>query len=136
MKKLKIEDINKPNSSTWTACNNDSKYKIYRKEFLAAFGGEFIQNGRYVKWQTIQKTQPVYVPKRLLYFIDPNKRLVGIDNVMEYCVTHKLSKSAMYDVLKGKRKSHKGYTLPYKEPTPEPVTESPIEPVDDSGLAP
>ena len=81
MNPFKLDDVNKRNSSTWTACNNDSKSKKHRMTFLSMFGGEFVQDGKYVKWQTIQKPQPVYVPKRLLYFIDPNKQLLGIDNI-------------------------------------------------------
>lgn len=127
MNPFKLDDVNKRNSSTWTFCNNDSKYKMYRKEFLTAFGGEFVQDGRYVKWQRITKPQPVYVPRRLLYFIDPNKQLIGIDHMTEYCEEHTLSKSAMYEVLRGDRNSHKGYKAPPKEPTNDPTTETPID---------
>jgi len=127
MNPFKLDDVNKRNSSTWTACNNDSKSKKHRMTFLSMFGGEFVQDGKYVKWQLIQKPQPVYVPKRLLYFIDPNKQLLGIDNMTDYCDKHNLSKSAMYEVLRGERKSHKGHVVVPKEATTDPVPETDID---------
>ncbi len=132
MNRFKLDDVNKRNSSTWTACNNDSKFKKHRMTFLSMFGGEFVQDGRYVKWQPIQKPQPVYIPKRLLYFIDPSKQLLGIDNMTDYCDKHNLSKSAMYEVLRGERKSHKGYTAVPKDT----ITDSTHETNIDSNITP
>lgn len=116
MKKYNLEDVNKPNSSTWSSCNNDSKSKKYRTEFLTLYGGEFVKDGKYLKWQTIKDPEPVYVPRRLLYFIDPSNNLIAIDHMSDYCIEHKLSKAAMYEVLRGLRNTHKGYRAPPKEP--------------------
>lgn len=110
MKPLKIEEINKRYSPTWVACNDNSKSKSFRDEILSKYGGEFIKDGRYLKWQEIQPIKEVYVPKRLLKFLDSSGKCVEIDNMTEYCQQHKLSKAAMYALLTGGRKSHKGYT--------------------------
>lgn len=112
MKHFKHEDINKPNTATWTACNNDSKSVKYRHEFVSMFGGEFVTDGKYLKWQPIRIPEPVYVPRRLLKFIGPDNNLVEIDHMSEYCAQHNLNKAAMYEVLRGTRRIYKGYTAP------------------------
>ena len=110
-KPYKLEDINVKNTITWTACNNDSKFRKYRAEFLLLFGGEFIPDrNNSARWQLIP--EPAYVPVRLLRFLDINKNIVEIDNLTQFCKDNTLSKAAMYEVLRGIRKSHKGYTSP------------------------
>lgn len=110
-KKYKLEEVNVKNTTTWTACNNDSKHRKYRAEFLALFGGEFIPDTKKnVKWQPIP--EPIYVPLRLLRFLDINKKIVEIDNLTSYCRDNNLSRIAMYEVLTGVRLSHKGFTAP------------------------
>lgn len=121
MRNFKHEDVNKRHSATWTACNDDSKSKIYRHEFISMFGGEFVPEGRYLKWQSIPVLQPIYVPRRLLKFIGPNNTLVEIDHMTEYCVEHNLNKAAMYQVLQGTRKIHKGYTAPLIPPKEQDI---------------
>lgn len=120
MRNYKLEDVNKRHSSTWTACNDDSKSKTYRAEFLLQFGGEFVEDGRYLKWQEIKEPEPVYIPRRLLRFIGPDNKLVEIDHMTDFCKQRDLSLSAMYDVLKGSRRIHKGYTAP-----PGPINTAP-----------
>lgn len=109
---LKIEEINKKHSSTWTACNDNSKSSTIREQILTKYGGEFVKDGRYLKWQEIPPIPKIYIPVRLLKFIDPLGKLVEIDNMTEYCQKNKLSKAAMYELLRGIRKSHKGYRAP------------------------
>ena len=53
MRPLNIEEINKLHSPTWVACNDNSKSKLYRNQILSEYGGEFIKDGKYLKWQEI-----------------------------------------------------------------------------------
>ena len=106
---MNIEEVNKPNSSTWTRINDDSRKQHFRKEFLQKFGGEFIpRNNGFVEWKRAEekKTQPV----RIISVINPEGIEVQIENFTKYCRDNDLSRSAMYEVLKGKRKQHKGFT--------------------------
>lgn len=119
MKHLNIEEINKQYSPTWIACNDNSKSKSFREQILNEYGGEFIKDGKYMKWQEIPPIQEVYVPRRLLKFIDSSGKLIEIDHMTEYCKKHKLSKAAMYELLRGIRKSHKGYRAPIDPIIPE-----------------
>lgn len=109
---LNFNDINKLYSKTWIACNDNSRAKVYRDEFLSQHGGEFVKHGKYLHWQSIHAPEPVYVPRRLLTFINPKGSIVEIDNMSDYCHQHKLSKAAMYEVLRGVRNVHKGYRAP------------------------
>lgn len=110
MRKFKLEEVNKKHSSTWTSCNDDARSTIYRKEFITQFGGEFIKSGRYYEWKYISEPEDVYIPRRLLRFLDSNKNLVEIDHMSDFCKERKYSKAAMYEVLRGTRKQYKGYT--------------------------
>jgi len=126
MKILRKSEVNIPNSRTWVACNDDSKSKYYKGAFLEKYGGEFIKSGRYVKWQKIQPPAEIYVPRRLLAIVDPTGKVIGIDHMTNYCIEHKLSKSALYEVLRGTRKQYKGYTA---IPDPNAIIPEPLPPI-------
>ena len=106
---MNIEEVNKQYSNTWTRINDDSRREHFRREFLEKFGGEFIpQKHGFVEWRKVEekKSQPV----RLISVINPEGNEVQIENFTKYCRENDLSRSAMYEVLKGKRKQHKGFT--------------------------
>mgnify|MGYP006411218037 FL=1 len=114
---MKIEDVNKPHSNTWTRINDDSKKGNWRKKFLEEFGGEFIPKKRgIVEWkesepQEIPQEIPVVKPReRIFSIINPKGDIDEVKNFTKYCRENKLSRSAMYEVMKGTRKQHKGYT--------------------------
>lgn len=109
MKRLRLEEVNRRNSVTWTACNDDSRSAIWRKLFIESFGGKFIKEGRYWKWDENKKEQ--FIPRKSWIFNDKNNKEVRITNFTEYCKEHDLSRSAMYEVMSGKRRQHKGYTF-------------------------
>ena len=98
MRPLNIKEINKLHSPTWVACNDNSKSKLYRNQILSEYGGEFIKDGKYLKWQEIPPIKKIYVPVRLLKILNPSGKCIEIDNM-----------TAMYEVIRGVRKSHKGY---------------------------
>ena len=45
MYRLIKDDVNKKHSYTWTKLNDDARYELFRKEFIAEFGGEFDTKG-------------------------------------------------------------------------------------------
>ena len=61
MKILNVEQVNIKNSVTWTACNDDSRSNYWRSVFLEKYGGEFIKEGRYLKWQEIEIGYKLYL---------------------------------------------------------------------------
>jgi len=104
MKVLKLEEVNRKNSVTWTACNDDSRSKFWRSLFLEKFGGEFVKDGRYWSWNDDKfRIYHYYL------YSDINNNVVKIDNMSEYCKKNSLSRAAMYEVKSGKRKQYKGY---------------------------
>jgi hypothetical protein len=107
MKRLRLEEVNKRNSLTWTACNDDSRSAYWRSSFKNKFGGEFSKEGRSWVWK---ENKPVEIPRRCFVFEKENKE-VKIVNFMEYCKQNDLNRSAMYEVMQGKRKQYKGYTF-------------------------
>ncbi len=107
MKRLRLEEVNKRNSLTWTACNDDSRSAHWRNSFKNKFGGEFTRDGRSWVWR---ENKPVEAPRKCYIFQKENKE-VKIVNFMEYCKQNDLNRSAMYEVMQGKRKQYKGYTF-------------------------
>ena len=96
--------MNRKNSLTWTACNDDSRSKFWRSLFLEKFGGEFVKDGRYWTWNDDKfRIYHYYL------YSDINNNVVKIDNMSEYCKNNNLSRAAMYEVKSGKRKQYKGY---------------------------
>lgn len=111
MKRLRLEEVNKRNSVTWTACNDDSRSNIWRNLFIDSFGGNFVRNGRYWKWEENKKQE---VPRKCWIFSKDNKE-IKISHFTDYCKENDLNRSAMYEVIKGKRKQYKGYTFVAEE---------------------
>lgn len=104
MKVLKLEEVNNKNSVTWIACNDDSRSNYWRSLFLDKYGGEFIKEGRYWKWQELQNK-----PYHYYLYSDASDHIVKIDHMSDFCKKNNLNRSAMYEVKTGKRKQYKGY---------------------------
>lgn len=99
---LKKEEVNRKHSFTWTRINDDSKKKMWKIKFLEQFGGEFVKDGKYLTW--VEKVEP-----RKILVTKPDGTVDEVINFSKYCRDHELNKSAMYEVLKGSRKQHKGF---------------------------
>lgn len=101
------EDINRKYSPTWVYCNDNSRAKIFREKFIKNFGGEFTKDGRnYFKWQEIK---PPVIKRRKFIFEDINGIIYTIENVYDFCKVNNLKRSAIYELVSGKRKTHKGF---------------------------
>ena len=108
MYRLRKEDVNKRHSFTWTKMNDDAKYMRFRSEFIAEFGGQFDLQG--VWTETVAQSEPEEVERTFL-IINPDGEVDEVHNFAKYCRVRELNRSAMYEVLKGKRKQHKGYRI-------------------------
>lgn len=53
--------------------------------------------------------------KRLYIITNPKGKEIIVDNFSKFCKENKLNKSAMYEVMRGKRNHHKKYTCKKKE---------------------
>ena len=105
---LRKEDVNKINTFTWTKMNDDARKKSWRQQFVSQFGGYF--EGELWK-ETITKPEPKPEVKetRKILVINPDGEVDTVENFTKYCRERELSRSAMYEVMKGLRKQHKGY---------------------------
>ena len=108
MKQLRLEEVNKRNSITWTACNDDSRSRVWRNIFTETYGGKFVKRGRYWNWEEDKKNVP---PPRKCWIFEKNNKEVKITNFSDYCKENDLSRAAMYEVMYGKRRQYKGYTF-------------------------
>lgn len=107
MKRLRLEEVNRRNSLTWTACNDDSRSNIWRKLFIDSYGGKFVRVGRYWKWDENKKNE---TPRKCWIFSKEDKE-IRITHFSDYCKENNLSRAAMYEVMNGKRRQYKGYTF-------------------------
>lgn len=100
--------INIKNSREWTKANDSTNSKKYRDAFVQKYGGCFVKKGSIWLWN--EKTEEKEQPTKLWLFYRQDGVAFTVENFMEFCRNHNLNKSAMYDVMNGKRKSHKGFT--------------------------
>ena len=105
---LKKEEVNKVNSKTWVKMNDDSKKIMWRKKFLEEFGGKF-EGKLWIETVTEVENEPEVKETRKILVINPDGRVDEVENFTKYCRERELSRSAMYEVMKGLRKQHKGY---------------------------
>jgi len=110
IKMLNRDDVNRKNTRTWVKINEDSKKKHYQKIFLDKYGGCFKKVNRGLIWEEVvnnsqTKEKTIY----RLFFPDGKEEVV--DNVTKFCRKNNLNKSALYAVLRGERKHHKGFTI-------------------------
>lgn len=106
MIRLKLEDVNKKYSQTWVKCNDDGRSKYFREKFLSEFGGEFLKEGREYRWREIPKPTVV---RRKFVFEGPDGTIHFIENMYDFCKIHDLKRSAMYELIAGKRNHHKQF---------------------------
>jgi hypothetical protein len=127
------EHVNRKNTRIWVRMNEDSRSSYFRDKFVKEHGGQFVKDGRYWKWieldfeqmikehfeqlmKNFEMPAPVVTKERgKAYVFKKNNEEVHIQNLLEYCMDNNLMRSAMYDLMNGKRKSYKGYKFLRKE---------------------
>jgi hypothetical protein len=111
-KNLIKEHVNRVNTPTWVACNDDARSSIWRQQFINDFGGEFVKQ-RHWTWQEVQKPiekKKTVVPNTKFFVFLKENATVKVHNMTDFCRKNDYSRAAMYEVINGKRKSYKGHT--------------------------
>lgn len=121
---LSLNDVNRRHSFTWVKCNDDAKSGLFRQTFINKFGGKFTKNGRNWEWSPSQEqiiilepsiSEPpppqIVEPSKTWTFTDPEGNIIKTKNVQEFCKQYDLTRSSLYEVISGKRKSHKGFSF-------------------------
>ena len=122
---LTFNDVNKRGSYTWIKCNDDAKSSYFRGLFVQKHGGEFVRNGRNWEWNPSKEQiiflEPIYIEpgnketkpigEKIWKFKNATGEIFETKNLQEFCKEHNLTRSSIYEVISGKRKSHKGYSV-------------------------
>jgi hypothetical protein len=102
------QSVNRKNSRAWVKANDSANSHLYRDAFVKKHGGLFEKMGGV--WVWTEKVPVVGTePTKLWIFHKSDGGTYMVQNFMEFCRIHDLSKSAMYELMNGKRKSHKGF---------------------------
>jgi|APFre7841882793_1041355.scaffolds.fasta_scaffold00047_41 hypothetical protein len=114
-------DVNRKGSASWLLCNDNSRSSWFREQVIQKFGGIFNKNGRYWEWvENIPHTSSIVITteppvpaledsKKTWTFGDEQNKYYTTENLTEFAKEYKLSRQKLYDMMKGERKSHKGF---------------------------
>lgn len=112
---MNLDNVNKKNSREWSFFNDNSRGAHNRTKFTEKYGGIFVKIGRDWVWNSMKKTEIAFShrksTRKLFLFTDKEGIKYVSDNFVGFCRDHNLTKSAMHDVLVGKRKQHKGFVV-------------------------
>ena len=113
-------EINRKGSASWLLCNDNSRSEYFRGKFVSENGGKFTRSGRYWEWTEQIVDSKVNVdsipdnPKALIktwLFEDATGIRHSTTNLTEFCKTHNLSRSKIYELINKNRNTHRGYKL-------------------------
>jgi len=117
---LSFSDVNVRGSFTWVKCNDDAKSATFRQLFVNKHGGKFERKDKFWEWTplnhqiiNIDASEPKEVTKEVKnwVFVDSTGKEYIIQNILEFCKEQDLTRSSIYEVISGKRKQHKGFSL-------------------------
>jgi hypothetical protein len=121
---MNLNNVNKRNTKEWSFFNGNARGENNRAKFVEKHGGEFRWNGKEWLWESkIRKTMEfVHTKKKRTIYIFTDKEGIKYitDNFEGFCRERKINSSAMYDVISGKRKSFKGFTVERIHPQDQP----------------
>jgi group I intron endonuclease len=86
--------------------------------------------GRRVSEEERENKRKVVPNKTSFTIMSPSKEIIHAANLTQFCKLHNLSRGALREVLRGKQKSHKGWTLP----GPEFIINREIKDTDSNGM--
>lgn len=120
---MNLNNVNKRNTREWAFFNGNAKGEQNRAKFVEMHGGEFVRQGDQWIWNSRvqKKIEFSHTKKKRTIFIFTDKEGIKYitDNFEGFCRDRKINSSAMYDVISGKRKSFKGFTVERIQPNPE-----------------
>ena len=113
----KKEHVNKINTPTWVKLNEDSYAENHRKIFVDTYGGVFDKVNRGYVWKEVvqhivtepRPAEPTKAGKFIVIF--PNGKEEVVENMTAFCRENNLNKSALYGILRGERRKHKGFKI-------------------------
>lgn len=111
MARLVKEHVNRVNTPTWVACNDDAQSNKWRSSFVEKYGGEFRKNKHWF-WSESKKPikkDPIIIPNQKFFLFLREGSIVKVNNMTKFCRDRNYSRAAMYEVISGKRKSYKGH---------------------------
>jgi len=112
---MNVDHVNKQNTPTWVKMNEDAQSSMWRKRFCNLHNGEFKKINEIWVWN--KETETKKQEKYTYIFTDPDGVLVEVNNMMRFCREKSLNKSAIYEVISGKRNHHKNFRFVEKKIT-------------------
>jgi len=117
---MNLDNVNKRNSREWSLFNENSRGENNRARFVEKYGGEFVKINKSWVWNSRVKKKMDFAhtkKKRTIYiFTDKDGIKYITDNFTSFCKDRNINDAAMYDVINGKRKSFKGFTVERIQP--------------------
>ena len=117
---MNLDNVNKRNTREWAFFNGNSRGATNRAKFIEKHGGEFKRVGVEWIWESrVRKTIEFShtKKKRTIYIFTDQEGIKYItDNFTGFCKDRNINDSAMYDVINGKRKRFKGFTVERIQP--------------------
>jgi hypothetical protein len=121
---MNLNNVNRRNTREWSFFNENSKAAVNRTKFVEKHGGEFKKTNQGWYWESkVRKTISFSHTKRkrtIYIFTDKEGIKYITDNFEGFCRDRSINSSAMYDVISGKRKSFKGFTVERIQPEDKP----------------
>lgn len=118
------DNVNRRNTREWSYFNENSKAAFNRTKFTEKYGGFFTKTAIGWTWnpKLKKKIEFAHTGKKRTIFIFTDKEGIKYitDNFEGFCRERKINSSAMYDVISGKRKTFKGFTVERIHPTDKP----------------
>lgn len=112
---MNLDNVNRRNTREWALFNDNSKQAHNRKLFTEKHGGTFFRINNVWNWYPGPKKTMSFThtkKKRTIYiFTDKDGIKYITDNFTGFCRDRNINESAMYDVISGKRKRFKGFTV-------------------------
>ena len=111
------DQVNTRNTPTWGKVNDDAKSSFWRKHFCDLYGGKFTHIDKKWQWQEKESTTKKKIQSYTYTFSDPDGALIEVNNMMKFCREKSLNKSAVYELISGKRNHHKNFRFVEKKIT-------------------
>lgn len=114
-------EVNRKNSNTWNKCNSDARSGFFRNQFIAKFGGSFSKLNNSWIWEEnkteeqvkliVPTVEPIVKKKisKITVFEDSVGKRFEVTNISSFCKENGLSNSTIFDLIAGRRKTHKGF---------------------------